>query len=503
MPTIKTSLFLLFIVSCPIVLKGQIQRGSADFSDTSDYRIANLHDSLFIFLTDNPDKYIEARSPGGDTVDFEWSVYDSIAKEYILLSAVHDKVSRIDIDKPDGYRVLILGPAAGDTTISRCWVLFNDFNVNIIGTDSIEQDGEWIKTIPDGNKWCHLIPTILAVIDSSSMVYFHPESGTRYTLSSNYPVTRGNWTANPEATESGINHFLNNDDFWLNVSVQNPYWEDSWYRLKVTDQYGVDRSDSVFNETIEPHADFAYRYIRLDDREYYPDRSDNYYTFYGSSIYGDAISAPAQFLFSNLSINADTMVWYFGDKQVAGSGSDTILHTYELPGSYQPKLIAFTMPDYLLVPCADTFPRKDEELDTNDYPLVVDEASIEHNDSTILPNVFSCPSGDYNVFRFVADVSITDFEIVIHNRYGKRVYHYEGNIRDWEGWDGRDKSTDNYVETGVYYYTVKKLNVLPEFETGREVRLKYYYLDKVKDEQGKKKPIPSIYRGFVHVYNSE
>ena len=114
-----------------------------------------------------------------------------------------------------------------------------------------------------------------------------------------------------------------------------------------------------------------------------------------------------------------------------------------------------------------------------------------------LPNVFSCPDGESNYFRFIGDVSITLFEIAIYNRYGKRVYHFNGDIRDWDGWDGMDKNSNKYVNTGVYYYVVKEIRTLPDFETGRKPRLTAGEGEEVVKGE------PDIYKGFIHVYNTQ
>ncbi len=404
-------------------------------------------------------------------------------------------------------RVIVSGDGISDTL--RCWTLIDDFSVDIYDTDSIENDGEWIKTIPTVNKWCHLLHNIKARINAASLHYFNPITGDQISIAGEYPVGRNNWSANPSGPQDGADWFIMLDNYWLKVDVENPYWEDSWYKLTVKDQFGLTRSDSVFNETIEPHADFTFNYIRLDDSLYYPGHSDNYYDLFYDSTRYDNVSAPALYKFKNRSVNAQVMTWYFGDGLSEASMADSILHTYQLPGSYAPVLVVSSTYDHLYDACTDTL----EKLDST---ILIGEASIANNAK--LPNVFSCPDGENNLFRFLDDVSITEFEIAIYNRYGKRVHHFKGDIRDWEGWDGRDKNTDRYVQTGVYYYVVKEMEILPEYETGRKVRLAYYYRDDGTNtsttggsqsggsgQTGNTSEIPksSIYYGFVHVYNTE
>jgi hypothetical protein len=498
---IRLSVFLSLFH--PLFLLGQLQRGSADFAGPTSYQIDNAPDSVYVFFAENPDKFIEAHSPDGDTVSLEWAVYNPLNGQYEIFLTENALSSQIGVTHDRGYRLVISEAGTNDTM--RCWVVIDDFSVRINSIDSVLEDGIWKNTIPEVNKWCHLITNIRASIDSADMAYYHPESGDPVEIPCSYPISRQNWSASPEPTETGINYFFQNDNYFLTVNVQNPNWEDSWYKLTIQDQFGLVRSDSIFNESIEPHAEFEYRYIKLDDSIYYPERYDKYYEYYDESSYVDT-SAPALFLFKNLAVNADTMVWYFGDGQSSGTNLDSVIHTYELPGNYEPFLVVYSSPEHLYDACTDTFPNDyDLNHEVIEYPITISKASIlsDSNDSTLLPNVFSCPNGEPNYFRFLNDVSLTAFEIVIFNRYGKRVYHFSGNIRDWEGWDGRDKSSDNYVQTGVYYYVVKELQVLPDYETGKKVRLEYYFPSKVLNEKDKKEGVQSIYQGFVHVYNNE
>jgi gliding motility-associated-like protein len=108
--------------------------------------------------------------------------------------------------------------------------------------------------------------------------------------------------------------------------------------------------------------------------------------------------------------------------------------------------------------------------------------------------VFTPPNGNVKYFRFYQDASITDFEIAIYNRFGKRVYHFAGNIRDWDGWDGTIKGSNRVVQTGVYYYVVKEIRGLPDFDS-------HIVGDLTKEGEDNSKN--TIHRGFVHVYNTE
>ena len=102
--------------------------------------------------------------------------------------------------------------------------------------------------------------------------------------------------------------------------------------------------------------------------------------------------------------------------------------------------------------------------------LELSKPSFASNSGNEVQNVFTPPNGSNPIWR-LDDVSITDFEIAIYNRYGRRVHYFIGNIRDWGGWDGRINNSSSYVATGVYFYVIKDFSVAPPFDTAQSVDL--------------------------------
>jgi hypothetical protein len=128
------------------------------------------------------------------------------------------------------------------------------------------------------------------------------------------------------------------------------------------------------------------------------------------------------------------------------------------------------------------------------------------------PNYITIPNGSVNVFRFL-DITIEEFEISIFNRNGIRVHHFEGNIRDWDGWDGRNDDGKNYVPTGVYFYIVKDYTVALPFDP-KAIRNETWgsnstsSADNGTGSQGSttddsKDETNNQFRGFFHVFNNE
>jgi gliding motility-associated-like protein len=463
----------IFIVLC-LTTKAQLTSGSAECDTVTNYKISGIPDSIFIFTVENNNKFILAKSPNNGNATFVWGYYVP-GTGYTDLPAVSGTSSKIDtITSNLGYRVKITEGVQVFTY--RCWVFVQDFKVNI--TSSIND------TISKNDIRCGFIKTLEADIEDEQFIYYHPDSLIPKPITYIHPYSI-QWNSNqPEAAKPVPQHSLQ-------AGVDEPYWKDTWYIISVISKdTKLERKDSAFYKSIEPHAfygegDVAAEYIFLNDSVYYPGRSQRYYDeIYGEKYYeGDTRSAPATYRFINGSENFSEYTWNFGDStkiSLNSENSDSILHTYQLPGTYTTYLIAKKNVDFLYDPCYDTFPK------TGAPPMQITVDPAKSIDTTKIPNVFTPPNGTYKYWRFTEDVSIVDFEIFIFNRYGKKVYHFKGNIRDWEGWDGYNKETSKTVSTGVYYYIVKTIQPLPDFET-------------------KKPPedLNLVKKGFIHVYNTE
>ena len=114
--------------------------------------------------------------------------------------------------------------------------------------------------------------------------------------------------------------------------MSNPPYEDTWYKVNVTDRFDLVRSDSVFYKSIQSKAAMVEpAYIDLDSAGY---PGKNYEMYYNGSMIQ---SAPGKYRFdisgSKNSVNYELK---FGDGEmlVTDTAGTDIEHEYEKPGTY-------------------------------------------------------------------------------------------------------------------------------------------------------------------------
>jgi len=484
----STSLFLLFIC---VSGYSQLSSPYANYSDISGYTVSGLNDSLYFYLADNDSAFIFADTTllPGSTI--EWSEYIP-AIGYQSIAFTGTKLA-VDVDTLGKSYQLTLRSAV-DTIVQRCWVFQNEFKITVSPKDNEQQlgTGAYIG--------CDLIEPIWVAIDSSEISYFNPESHQELTYRMNYTLS---WKKELEVEEGKITAGKIPINGLLKSRITSPYWKDMWYTAIVKDASGQEGRDSVFVRSITPKADFTVEYIELENKDYYTDKDSSYYYFYGTTYRGKEIkSAPALFFFKNSSENADSYLWNFDDSLKLETDIDSIIHEYKFWGNFQPHLTARHKVEWSLLVCED-FMEAEDEIKILEPKLKAD-------------NAISIPDGDNNVFRF-ADITIVDFEISIFNRSGMRVHHFKGNIRDWDGWDGRNDNSTNYVPTGVYYYIVKNYSVILPFDPKAERGATWSSgsddgstgstgtggTQTSTGSSDKKEKTNTQFRGFFHVFNTE
>lgn len=139
----------------------------------------------------------------------------------------------------------------------------------------------------------------------------------------------------------------------------------------------------------------------------------------------------------NQSTGGDQFIWTWGDGNMSETFNlDTFSYSYEDSGSIEIMMVAFD----ILTGCSDTA----------FATLYITPTSLLD-----IPNVFT-PDGDNFNDVFLPDVrNLTSFHGQIFNRWGEKVYDWNGSRG---GWDGRSVAGIE-LPAGTYYYVISGVGV--------------------------------------------
>lgn len=436
------------IAGCIISSVGaQIIAPDADGSFDATYDKA---DTVFVF---NRAQYqmplnvsITAVSPDGTAGwTFSWFKYNPQTVTYNSIPPIGSGSSSVlgNITSSGGYQVTASKGALTNTY--RAWVIFNDLQVEI--TNKTSDD-----TLQFGYYACGSVDFRADTV-RPPLYYYNPATGARINAPNGYIIR---WTTDNPDAQAPPNRLL--------TRATDLPWQDTWYKITITDNFGLSRSDSVIYNSIESHASLTGSYIPLSDETYYPGRN------YGEFYEDDILSAPGKYRFDlSGSKNFIDYELSFGDgdtvKYIADSVS--VVHEYLKAGKY--KVVLMT--------------KSSAPFECRDSTSLEVELAFASQDNFNIPNVFTPNEGE-NVFKAgdifrSMDVSVVNIEITIFTRTGLKVHQYKGNIRDWQGWDGKILDSGREAPTGVYFYVISRLGA---------------YEDQSNPIEN------SLMRGFLHLY---
>jgi gliding motility-associated-like protein len=406
----KRSLYFLFaLVLFSSVLKAQITAPTADAADVTNYPVFNETDDIFIFCAS--DSLAEAgaliaTTELEGTKTFLWEKYNeqNAAFEFLAQESSEANTSQLNSLSDGCYRSTITLGATSE--IHRAWV-FNNWTV----AEASVSDSNCESFVLNGE------------FKTSVLNYYDLSDNTKLEI---YKDIQAEWLVGDEYVSS-----------LLIATVYDPPTENTDYSLRVYDTYDCAVTATASYESIVTSAEFT-----AD-----PDEGE----------------APLTVTFSNTSENGTTgyYEWFFyrdiaeieDESEGATEPVDSIMfiayddapvYTYQNSGSYMVKLVSKHVSEFYT--CVDTFYLEDYiEVDTS---------------FVLVPNVFT-PNGDGSNDEFIVKFwSMKSLDIVIFNRWGRRVHHWSsGNIEGFEDtytesvWDG--KIGGRYASPGVYYYIVE------------------------------------------------
>jgi len=366
--------------------------------------------NIYVFCADvNPTGTLTAiDSTGRGGYEFVWSQYNTETNTYdISLSEFtvnnDSTLSTVPGLSDGGYKVEL---TKGDTTqIYFAWVYINDdLSTEMSVIDPLDCKLLELNAIPDF---------------TTNYTYYNPVNGQAYQLENGKGSY--NWDSDPESQ-------INNYDYTY-TSTNNLPLEDTRFIFTVTDKFGCEADAEVEYTAIATKADYSFEIFNRDDEIFEPKDSANG-------------SAPLIMNFINESVNGYEYFWDFGDSLIKDdidtlSTTDLNMvpeHTYYYTNTYSAKLISTSS-----YGCVDSLIKE----------VVVDPSELD------IPNVFS-PNhdGQGDDIFILKDESIRDIKISIYSRSGRRVHDFEGDINNWEGWDGKVRGRDE-AAAGVYYYVIE------------------------------------------------
>lgn len=413
---------------------GQLTAPGREVALLTQYSNTTRQDSIFVFYGSTGS--LKASHTTRNPATVKWYRYNPLISNPVLRFELFDEQTGItESVKTDlaegGYRVVITD-ISDSTEIFTCWLFTDDVTLNRIDITSTCQFLELHPvTIPSSYN-----------ITYDRFVY-HDLSRTNQPERNTYGqayFSNISW----QASESRIELPTSTQ---LRLVVENPApLYNSTYTITIQNPFG--RTLSATTPTVTAIATKADYLIQVDEDGSWKDWNSN-------TKYQALLSLRLE----SKSLNCDSIYWRISTTKI--SPQETVQKLVWRDSS----LIAIrneALPDKkIMVPGY----YKVYHYSVNSLSGCIDSlvAEIQVDSSRIspdaIPNVFS-PNGDgkNDYFKF-SDTdesirSIRAFTIKIYSRSGKLVYQYSGDLREWDGWDGRTTFGTEAAE-GVYYFIIE------------------------------------------------
>jgi gliding motility-associated-like protein len=469
---------LLIIVLCAICFNsafGQISAPGRDWQGVTQYSIGTTQHPIFVFFStpDNPKLgSLSATFSDGSNSTFKWYKYNP----NVPVSNRFQLFGTSDLDVPasnrtslnaGGYKVEVVRTSDDSTEIYYAW-LFVD--AVVFSTVFVENTCDFMfleaRTVPDRFtvfyeffSYYDLSTAGQSIINKLGTNYFKTITWQASSSQIQLPTTSS-----------------------LSIAIEEPApLYNSTYTIKLVNPFG--RELTITSPEIVAKATKAdYDLFINEGDDIAPDWQDG-----GDEPKGEAL---LEIKLESKSLNADSIFWnIINDKRFYLRGADSIIWRYKELMVTQ--TVEVFPPKTLMVPGKYMFEHISINVasgcrDTMYKTVTVDTSFIK---ADAIPNVFT-PNGDgQNDFFILKDAKITDanatllsiksFSISIYSRWGKRVYTYTGDPRDWDGWNGKVDGKYGDAPSGVYYYVIEAVGW-----DGRRFK-------------------GGIYKGFLHLFRGE
>jgi len=447
---IRKSLLVILIILVTTVVKAQISAPDYDYKLETTY--INLpQDTIYVFHSpDESDLSVKgsllASNPDDLVSTYTWKKFNETTLLFDQELFMDENVTESALSDVGygGFEVRIKN-SEWDTTF-RTWVFIDTFEVKRI---KIENTCEELR---------------LMVVTQPTVYQdyiFYDVSGLNSTENPFEPfeilIKNGaadmqnvEWIPENEEVE------LDNPNSIICVTTNPPPIEDSRYTIEITDMFG--KASSITSSNVEGKAVYADYSIWTKDKEGIFNEWDG--------TEGPEGEAPFEVKFINESLNADTLYWKgYNDEEKVMLGKrkylweekdqDEVIYTY-MPGTFEVQLIGKNADGCIdSINIEDLLPIKVDtsHIDIESIPNVFTPNGDEVNDIWIFSQFRDKDTGELLDFKERSIRSMKEIDIRIYNRWGIKVYDYEGSITEWQGWDGKSGLTT--VGAGIYSYVIK------------------------------------------------
>lgn len=388
----------------------------ADFSESTEF---SDDINIFVFCSDNENggelTAYDSSGVGGYT--FNWYKYNEEDTAFNIqltenISISNDSVTSIVQNlSSGGYKVVL---EKQDTIQEYIAWVYNNAHLSI--------DIQVLDPLA-----CDLLELSAPANFETNFFSYDTADGSAYLLKNE--KGQYNWSSEP------VLESLRNYNYSYTSTAVLPTVNTTFY-ITITDRFGCQADDFVDYTAVATDARF--KISSIDDDGVVIETSEE-------SISG---SAPLNIRFENASENGYEYTYFFGDT-LMNNDEDTIITTNF---SLQPEhTYYYTAPDSGKTYTARLYSESSYGCrDSLFLNIFTEPTSIE------FPNVFT-PNGDLinDVYILTDYKSIRNFKMTIFNRVGQVVHQYEGDVRNWEGWDGTVKNSNREAPPGNYFFVVE------------------------------------------------
>ena len=424
--------YLLVTFTLIFSLNGFAQiTSTADFFEATEYSDS---DFVFVFCTDvnNAGELTVNDSTDTGGFDFEWYKFSELTNDFTIalsgFSINNDSTSStISSLENGGYKVILTKGAEKQQYVA--WV-YNNNDLSVTVNLDPDNDCDFLALLTE--------PYYQTTQNfDTPLNYYDTLTGTTYTFKNK--IKTYDWDSNPELDSfnsyNGPYTSIAEDPLDNNSELPT---ENTTFSVVVTDRFGCSAEDEIDYTAIETDADFSWTSIDYKTEEILESGDSE------SDLTGPA---PLKVKFTNESLNGQSFYWFYGDTlwnddedfKETDDYLEEPVHLYRTTVADSGKTYIMRMYSTSADGCTDSI-----FFEINLEPSVIE-----------FPNVFTPNNDGVNDIFILTDFkSIKSFKITIFNRVGQVVHEFEGDVRDWEGWDGKVRDSNRDASAGNYFFVV-------------------------------------------------